>query len=184
MDFVIAQILGIIALIIVAISYFLKSKSRFLMMQVVANFFYASSFFVLGAYVGAGIVAISIFRCIYLYFAEKYSFKYTRQYLLIFIALYIVMTIVFWKNAFDIMPLFTSITFTLAYTIKDLQLMRWVLIIPNSVLVVYNILTRTYSNALLDLMEVIVIILSIIKFRKLKTVNLNTEVAVNSGKTH
>lgn len=164
MEFILAQIFGAIALILVCIGYFLKTKSGFMIIQIIANFFYALAFFVVGAYVGASIVTISIFRCGYLYFAEKKSFKYTLHFLLIFVALYVVMTIVFWQNIFDIMPLLTSIMFTLAYTIKNLQTMRYVLIVPNSILVIYNIFMTTYTSALLDFLEVVVIIIAITKF--------------------
>ena len=164
MNFILAQIFGIIALILVCIGYFLKTKSRFMIIQIIANFFYASAFFVVNAYVGAIITTISIFRCIYLYFAEKKSFKYTLHFLPIFVALYITTTILFWSTPFDIMPLISSIMFTLGYTIKNMQKMRCILIIPNIILVIYNIFTTTYASALLDFLEFIVIIVSIIKF--------------------
>ena len=164
LEFILAQILGGIALILVCIGYFLKTKSAFMIIQTIANFFYASAFFVVGAYVGAGLVMISLFRCIYLYVAEKKSFKYTLHFLPIFIALYIVTTIIFWNNPFDFMPLITSTLFTIGFTIKNLQTMRYVLIIPNALLVIYNILTTTYTSALLDFIEIIVIIVAIVKF--------------------
>ena len=164
MEFILAQIFGIIALILICIGYFLKTKSRFMIIQIIANIFYASAFFVVEAYVGAVITSISIFRCIYLYFAEKKSFKYKFHFLPIFIALYITVTIVFWASPFDIMPLISSTIFTLAYTLKDMQRMRFILIIPNVILIAYNIFTTTYASALLDLLEFIVIIVSIIKF--------------------
>ena len=62
------------------------------------------------------------------------------------------------------MPLISSTIFTLAYTLKDMQRMRFILIIPNVILIAYNIFTTTYASALLDLLEFIVIIVSIIKF--------------------
>jgi len=107
---------------------------------------------------------ISLCRCIYIYFAEKNTFKYTMHLLPIFIVLYIITTIVFWNNFFDFMPLISSILFTIGYVIKDLQLMRYILIIPNAILVIYNILTTTYTSAVLDFLEVVVIVVAIIKF--------------------
>ena len=89
MDFILAQILGLCALIVVCIGYFLKDKPKFLISQVVGNFFYASAFFVVDAYVGGTLVMVSLVRCIYLYYAEKYNFKYTKQLLPIFIVLFI-----------------------------------------------------------------------------------------------
>ena len=165
MEFILAQILGGIALILVCVGYFLKKKSHFLIIQTVANFFYSAAFFVVGAYVGAVLVVISIFRCIYLYFAEKHSFKYKLHFLSIFILCYVVMTVLFWDSPYDFIPLITSTMFTIGFTIKNLQLMRYVLIIPNVLLVLYNILKTTYTSALLDLIEVFVIVFVIVKHK-------------------
>lgn len=182
LEFILAQVLGSIALMLACISYFVKTKSKFIIIQTIANFFYASAFFVVKAYVGAGLVAISIFRCIYLYYAEKKSFKYTVHFLPIFIALYIATTIVFWGSPYDFMPLITSTLFTIGFAIKDLQTMRYIFIIPNVILVVYNILTTTYASALLDFIEAIVIVVAIIKYRKSSKNDENIKRGINYAK--
>lgn len=170
MNFILAQILGICALITVCIGYFLKDKSKFLISQVIGNFFYSSAFLVVEAYVGGVIVLISLIRCIYLYYAEKYNFKYTKHFLSIFIVLFIILGIVFWDNPYDFIPMITGTIFTIGYSLKNLQLTRHILILPNVMLVIYNILCKTYTNAILDTIEVIVIITAIIKFNKTKRV--------------
>ena len=169
MNFILAQVFGSIALILVAIGYFAKSKSGFLIYQVVADFFYALAFFVVDAWTAGIITIISMIRCIYLYFQDKKNFKYNTYYLLGFVSLYILTTILFWEGFFDLMPLVTSIMFTFGYEIKNMQVMRYFLIIPNVILVVYNILTTTYASALLDFMEIVVDIASILKFSKRKS---------------
>lgn len=168
MAFVLAQLLGLCALIIVCIGYFLKDKPKFLISQVIGNFFYASAFLVVGAYVGGILVMVSLVRCIYLYYAEKHNFKYTKQVLPIFIVLFISLGLIFWDTPYDFIPMITGTIFTLGYSLKNLQVMRYLLITPNVMLVVYNILCRTYTNAILDTIETIVIVVAIIKFRKHK----------------
>ena len=71
MNFIFAQIFGLIALILVSVSYFYKNKSYFIIFQTISNFFYASAFLFLKAYVAAIITLISIVRCLYIYMAEK-----------------------------------------------------------------------------------------------------------------
>lgn len=175
MNFIFAQISGLIALILVCIGYSFKNKSHFIVIQIIANFFYASAFLFVKAYVGALIIFISMVRCIYIYIAEKKSFKYVYHFILIFVILYIITTIVFWKSTYDFIPLIASIIFTISFCIKNLQLMRYILIIPNTLLIFYNIITTTYTSALLDLIEVIVIIVAIIihKLKNKKELNNN-----------
>ena len=167
-NFILAQVFGFVALILVCIGYFLKSKTSFLMLTVFANLFYALAFFVVGAYVGGALTFISIGRCLYLYFAEKKNYKYTYQFLSIFIVFYVVSTIIFWAIPLDLIALLSSTLFTIGYAIKNMQTMRYILLIPNSLLVVYNILATTYTSAILDFLEIIVIIVAIIKFSKHK----------------
>ena len=164
MEFILAQVLGFIALILVCIGYFLKDRFKFLLIQVIANFFYACAFLVVEAYVGGIIIFISLIRCLYIYIAEKYSFKYIYHFLPIFIILYIITTILLWSSWLDLMPLFASSIFTVGFAIKNLQKGKFVLIIPNVILVIYNIFTTTYTSALLDFIEVVVIVIAIIKF--------------------
>jgi hypothetical protein len=163
MGFIIAQILGIIALIIVSVGYFLKKKTHFLLIQVVANLFYATAFIVVGAYVGGIITYISLFRCIFLYYSEKKDIKNFYPYLSIFFALYILTTIIFWKGIFDLIPLVTASLFTIGFSIKSLHKGKYILLVANILLVIYNILKTTYANAILDLIESIVLIIAIIK---------------------
>lgn len=172
MGFIIAQILGAVALILVCIGYFLKDKSVFMIIQAVSNIFYASAFFAVEAYVGACIVLVSVFRCIYIYFAEKKEFKYKFHLLPVFVGLYVVVLFVFYKSYYDIIPLCTATIFTFVLAIKNMKLMRYILIIPNAVLVLYNILTKTYFNALLDFIEVFVLIIAIIKHNKFSKKNI------------
>ncbi|MBQ3502870.1 MAG: YgjV family protein, partial [Clostridia bacterium] len=104
--------------------------------------------------------------CIYIYFAEKNEFKYTIHFLFVFVVLYVVSTAVFWQGALDIIPLITGTIYTFAYAIKNLQVMRYVLIVPNILLIIYNIMSTTYVSAVLDFIEVVVLIIAIIKFAK------------------
>lgn len=164
MNFVISQISGGIALLLVCISYFLKNKSTFLIIQIISNLFYGASFIFMGSLVAGLITLVSIFRCFYIYFCEKFNFKYTAYYLPIFFCFYIILGILFWKSWFDIIPICTSIMFTFGFYIKNLQLMRFILIFPNALIMIYCILCKTYTNAILDFIELSVIIVSIIYF--------------------
>ncbi len=163
-EFIISQVLGGIALILVCVGYFLKSKTSFLVMQIVANIFYASSFLVQNSLVGGIITLISMIRCIYLYICEKKSFSKTIYFLPIFFVFYIIVGVVFYAGIGDIIPVITATLFTIAFYIKDLQATRYLCILPNAMLILYNILCKTYTNALLDSIEVVVLIVAIIKY--------------------
>lgn len=167
-NFIGSQIMGFIALILVCIAYFVKTKAIFLSLQIVANIFYAAAFLFLQSYVAGLITLISILRCLYIFVCEKKKFKYSAYFLPIFIVCYVAIGVIFWKNWFDIIPIITASSFTIAFFIKGLQKTRILCVLPNALLVIYNIFCRTYSNALLDLLELIVLIVAIISYNKIK----------------
>ena len=169
---ILAQCFGAVALILVCISYFAKNKKKFHLLQIGGDLFYGLAFFVVNSYVAGAITMISAIRCVYLYFAEKHDYKYKNQWLLVFIICYIVMTIIFWQGWVDLIPLFTSIMFTIAYACKNLQTLRYLSILPNIVLVGFNIYSQTYVSAVLDLTETLIIVVAIIKHTKDREIQL------------
>ena len=168
MEFIIAQILGGIALVLVCIGYFVKQKPLFLILQIIANVFYGGAFLILNSLSAGIITLVSTLRCIYIFVAEKYKFKYIFHFLFIFFSAYIVIGILFWQNWFDFIPIITAILFTIGYYVKNLNLMRYILLVPNAMLVFYCIMCKTYTSAVLDFIEFVVIIIAIIKFKKQK----------------
>jgi len=165
MNFVISQVLGIIALILVSVGYFFKNKKKFLVIQAFANFFCAMAFMVVGAKAAGIVTLISIIRCVYVYFCEKHKFRYTYHFLPVFVLVYGITTVLFWSTPYDYMPFITSSLITICFAIKNLQVMRYLLITPNILIVIYNILVMTYTSAIIGIIENIVIIVAIFKYR-------------------
>ena len=180
MEFILAQVFGIIALIATCISYFLEKRSHFVITQIVVDIFYAAAFIVSGALVAGVITCLSAARCVYLYFAERYELKHKNMFLSLFVVAYIIVTIIFMKSWLDIVPLITSILFSVGVSIENLQVGRYVLLLPNAILVVYNILITTYASAILDAIEFAVIVVAIVKWHiKHKHTKPNCDGALN-----
>ncbi len=162
MNYILSQIFGSIALILTCISYFVKKKSTFLIFQIFVDIFYATSYILINV-LGGGIITIfSIFRCILFYFLGDKHYKWSIYSLPLFFSIYITCGIVFWTGWLDIIPIFTSIMFTIAYVVKSLSLTRYIVLIPNFALCLFGILNANYSTALLDFIEFTVVIVAII----------------------
>ncbi|MBO7526356.1 MAG: YgjV family protein [Clostridia bacterium] len=164
LNFIFSQIFCSIALLFVCLGYFTKDKTKFFIFQIIANPFYGLSYIFLGSYVAGILSIISTLRCIYLFFCERYNFKYTVIFLFVFVFAYIAIDIVFWKNIYDIIPLLSSIMFTFGFYIKNIQIMRYFLCIPNALLIIYAILLNNYVSILLSIIELTVLIIAIIKY--------------------
>lgn len=182
-NFILTQILGGIALILVCFSYFVKNKKYFLLIQVFANIFYAWAFLFQNLFVAGFNTIVSTVRTavFYLYFkSDKNNIPIYVP--LIFTGIYILNFIVFYTSMLDITALFTSIVFTFAFYIKNMQTTRCVSLLPNIMLCVYNFVNRCYSSSVLDLIESVVIIVSIIYYHiKSKKVTESTSITKNEN---
>ena len=164
MNFIISQVMGGIALILVFISYFLNNKIHFLIFYIIGNIFSALSYIFINSLVAGINICFSIIRFIFLYIYDRQEKKIPWFYLPIFSFLYIAVGIVFFENYYDIIVMITPILFTLAMMMENMELLRYFMIIPNLMLVFYGILNGVYTSAVLDFIEVIVISISIVGF--------------------
>lgn len=164
MEFILAQIFGGIALLLVVVSYFWKDKKVFLMLQVIANIFYGLSFVFSSALVFGINSFISIVRVIVLYVYEKKNISPPICLVIPFVLSYLTVGIIFYQQPIDIIGIFTPMLFTIAMWMKNMQLVRYLMLLPNALLVLSALLYTAYTTALLDAIEIIAIIVSIITF--------------------
>ena len=164
MNFILAQIMGGIALIIIAISYFVKNRKTFLLLQTICNIFYAVSFIFNGALAGGVNTFISTVRLLVFYLYEKKDVRPPVYVLFIFFELYAVSGVFFVKNYIDLITVGTSIISTIAKNCSDLQMMRCISLIPSSLNGVYGLLNKVYTSALMNFIETIVLVVAIIRF--------------------
>lgn len=164
MNFILAQIMGGIALVLVLISIFSKEKKYFFVIQVVANIFYALSFIFNGGLVAGINSFISVMRVLILYLFEKKKITPPKYLILVFSACYITVGFIFFARPIDIITMITPIMFTVAMWMKNMQLVRYTMISPNVLLTVYALILQVYTTALLDVIETIFLIVAIVKF--------------------
>ncbi len=159
-QFIISQVLGGIALILVCISYFCNKKV-FLIFQTVANVFYGSAFLVSLSLVAGINTFISMTRTALFYFYERKNKTIPFFYIPIYSIIYITIGLVFLKSPWDILTVISPIIFTFAMSLRKMIVVNFTLILPNLMLVIYNIFNTFYTSAILDGIEIIVIIVSI-----------------------
>lgn len=163
-EFIISQVMGGIALILVVISVFLKNKTHFFLFQTIANIFYALSFVFADAMVAGINSFISCIRVVILFFYEKMGKQPPLYLLVVFSAIYLTIGAVFYTDAYDFITMITPIVFTIAMFMKNMQLVRILMIPPNILLVLFAILHQVYTTAILDAFETCSIVVAIISF--------------------
>ena len=181
-EFIISQVMGGIALILVVISVFLKNKTHFFLFQTIANIFYALSFVFADAMVAGINSFISCIRVVFLFFYEKMEKQPPLYLLVVFSAIYLTIGAVFYTDAYDFITMITPIVFTIAMFMKNMQLVRILMIPPNILLVLFAILHQVYTTAILDAFETCSIVVAIISFAITNKKQRSTvEISDNSG---
>ncbi len=173
--YLIAQILGVLALLCMAVSYFQRNKTVFFTIQTLGNLFTVLSFFVQGEYFASiGCVIATIRTGIFSIFSKKQK---EVPWWLVFVlcGATIVSCVLLWKSALDLIFMFGLIIFTLSFKVKDGRKMRYLLLIPNTMYCIFEFFSKSYAVLVSTVIELISLIVSIIteeiirnKARKLK----------------
>ena len=171
--FILSQIMGGIALILIFISYFFNKKEIFLFVQIFANFFYALSFIFVNALVGGLNTLISIIRILILYFYIKKGKDPPIIFIPLFAIIYIIIGVIFIKDYYDIITIITPILFTIAMWMKNMQITRYYLIIPNLLLIIYSIINTAYTSAILSFVEILILVIAILKQKRISKKDIN-----------
>ncbi len=163
MQFIISQILGGIALILVGISYFCNKKT-FLLLHTFANIFYGAGFVVSLSFVAGINTFISTLRTIVFFFYERKGKNIPYYYILIFSIMYILVGALLYKSPWDILTTISPIMFTAAMTLRKMITVNFVMLLPNLMLFTFCICNAFYTSCILDAIESIIIIVAIVTY--------------------
>ena len=167
MWFALAQVFGVMKLIIFCLGIQTKQKKDILKFQAIANVFAVLQYFLLGAYTGAVIFAISIIRAITFYQCEKKHSKNSVALLITFLMISLFFGAVAYQNIFSILPIATSIVITYSIWQKRSIVTKIGIITCSVIFIVYNIHTQAYAALLTNIVVIISTLISIFRYNKL-----------------
>ncbi len=161
--FILAQICGIIALILTVISVQFKTKEKIVMCSIFANFVVTIQYFLLNALTGAVISIINTIRCIIFYYYKKKDKKPSLLVLLIFEIIAIVSGIISWQNIWSIIPIIITVIYTYGLWQDNVTIIRITTGIAGFGWTIYNIIVKAYVGAIQEVSQLISAIISLIK---------------------
>ena len=142
LNFVIAQIIGGIALVILIISFYKDTKTQLLKYQIFSSLLYIVQYIFLGAYTVCLMSLICIIRN---YIFKHYDKNKVPMYWLIFIIILMIILSMFTFNGFmSLIPMFESILYSVALWDGNLKVIRLAEIISCLLYIIYNIYVRAY----------------------------------------
>ena len=168
-------VMSTVALCLYSLSYFFNSKRNYLILQLAGNVFLSFSYLMIGAYFTMVSVLIGIFRGLICYIYEKKDKEVPVYYVLglctVTVASYIIINYVILSQSspWDILYLIASCMYAITFAIRNIKVMRYVVLIPHSCAVAYNLLIKApISSAISYGIELAVTVMAIIRYRAIK----------------
>ena len=166
MNIIIANIIGVLAVITFIISIQYTNKEKILKYQAISNILYAIEYFLLNVRTASYMNIISASRC-YLY--QDYHKKkkdIPLKYLYLFIILIIIITIFSYKNFLSLIPPLITIIYIISSYLKDTKYLRFGYIICAFIWIYYNISVNAYVSLIGNMLEILSGTISIIRNQK------------------
>lgn len=165
-------VMSAIALALYSGSYFFNNKRNYLIFQLTGNVFLSLSYLLMGAYFTMVSVAIGIARGLICYTYEKKN-KEVPAYMIIALCAVTVLSYVIINyvvlsgtaSPWDILYMIASCLYAITFAIRNIKLMRYIVLIPHACAIAYNLLIAApISSAISYGIEFTITIVAIIKF--------------------
>lgn len=164
MQVIIAQILGIIALIITVICYQLNSHKKILICQIAASTLFSIDLFLLGAYTGTLLNIIGICRGVVFYQREKYKWANSKLVPAFFMVAAAVCVAVTYKSPVDLIPLIGIESTTIALYVKNPKYIRLFTLPSPPSWLVYNVVNGNIGGIMNEIFVFTSIIIAMIRY--------------------
>jgi len=167
-----SYIMSIIALGLYCSSYFFNTKKKYLTFQLTGNLFLSLSYLFMGAYFTMVSAAVGIVRGVVCYTYEQKG-KRVPVYMISALCLVTVLSYVMINyvilsgeaSPWDVLYLFASCMYAITFAIRNIKLMRYLVLIPHMSAILYNLLARApISSAISYGIEFVITVVAIVKF--------------------
>lgn len=150
-----AQILGLIGIVIWAISFLLKKKKDILLIQAIANLIYTIEYLLLKAFTASLMNICSFLRLIIYYLFDIKGKKVPKYVLLIFITIILMVGVFTYTNIFNLIPIIIALLYTYALWQDNLFKARIIHIVCAFVWIYYNINVLAHVGIIGNILEII-----------------------------
>ena len=167
MRFVIATIVGVLAVAIFLLSYQQKKRKNIIIWNVVSRCLYVVQYLLLGAYSGAVLDVIGAGVSVV---AEKKDHpRLARHIKVVVLACNLVIVgvgLLLYENIFSRLPIAGVLLHTGAFWLRDERIIRRISLLGSPFWFAYNLVSRAYGSCIGDLLTMVSIVVAMVKYRK------------------
>lgn len=156
------QLIGILAFLILVLSFYKKNPKTILTYQIASNFAYTVHYFLLGALSGAFISFVGIFRNIAFINIKKRKELLT----IIVIIIYVVITLVFYEGIYSFLPLIANSSYLISMTHNKKKSLLIGALISSTCWMIYGVYVVSYACMITEFIMIISNSIQLIKLIK------------------
>ena len=173
--FYVAQLFGIIALVVLIMSFQKDKKDALLKYQIFSSLLFALQYLFLNAISGCLMNLMSLIRN---FIYKKFNDKIPIIYLILVIICMIILSLISYKGIISLLPTFAVILYSIALWQKNLTITRIIEIISCSLYIIYNIKVLAISGLISTFIEMLSAITAIYKFDIKKTKQIQSDLKI------
>ena len=143
---IIIQLIGLIAYIILAISYYKKDKKEILFMQIFSTFTFAVHYYFLDGITATVCNLISVLAIIIIYFFEKHNLKNKKALVFSIVPLLVLISLFTYENIYSIFPIIASTIVLISFVLSNENVVRISGIIAALCWGVYAVIYKSYPG--------------------------------------
>ena len=142
---VIAQILGILALLAMVLSYQQKERKRLLWFQLVSNAIYGVHYYLIGAVTMVAMSGINVARS-FVFSKNDTKWGKSRIWLYLFLAITLVSGIWTWEGPLSLLVMAATLLLIVALYSENLAFMRKVFLVLPFLYIAYNVAKKSWGG--------------------------------------
>ena len=170
MQEIIANVIGIIAVILFVLSYQQKVRKNIIICNAVSRALYVIQYILLSAFSGAVLDILGIFASL---IAQKKNSPVIKRFLPIIIiivnASIIIVGLLLYKTPLDLLPIFGVVFHTGAFWLSNEKFIRIVSFLGSPFWLIYNLLSSAYGSCIGDAITICSIGFAILRYDFFKT---------------
>lgn len=164
MNIIVAQIIGVFAVIFFIFSIQYKEKYKILFLQAFANALYAIQYLFLNVYTASLMNIVSFFRCLLFGSYDLKKKKLPTLYLIIFIMIIIILGIINYNGMLSLIPVVITILYVIG-SYNDTKYFRIIFLICGIIWLYYNFTVKAYTSLIGNFFEITSGIVSLVRYR-------------------
>lgn len=163
-----AQLIGVVALIIIVISYQFNDRKKLVFLQFFSGIFFSVHFLLLGAYTGGIINIVGVIRAAIYYYKGKYNWSSTILWPFLFSVSSLIIAIFTWQNLLSVLPAIAFTCTSVALWTQNTRATRFFCLCSSLFFIIYNFASTSYAGVLTEAIAVCSLLIAVVRFDVLK----------------